>query len=125
MDELSSSDGLASSDDKARLLTRKAGRIVVIDVEDIDWIEAAGSYARLHVGNDGGGSHLIRSSMKALQAKLDPHEFCRIHRSYLVRIARIRELRRRGNGDHCVILADGAELPLSRARHKEVKRKLA
>lgn len=114
-----------SADDKIRLLTRKAGRVVVVDVEDVEWIEAAGSYARLHLGGDGEGSHLIRSSMNRLEAQLDPREFCRIHRSYLVRIARIRELRRRGSGDYCVVLADGAELPLSRGRHKQVRRRLA
>lgn len=82
-----------------------------IDPGDIDWIEAADDYMRLHVGMD---VHLVRSTMRALDRRLLPHGFLRVHRSYLVNLAFVDCLVRDGGGDYSVELRDGTRLPLSR-----------
>ena len=94
-----------------RLLVKDSGSIVFVPVEDIDWIEAAGNYVRLHVGTK---SHLLRETMSNLAARLDSSRFLRIHRSTLVNVARIRELQPWFHGDQAVILKDGTQLTLSR-----------
>jgi two-component system LytT family response regulator len=94
-----------------RLAVKSAGRVVFLRVEEIDWIEAAGNYLRLHVGKD---FHLLRETMNALEARLDPESFVRIHRSTIVNLARVRELQPAFHGDFVVILENGTELTLSR-----------
>jgi two-component system LytT family response regulator len=94
-----------------RLVVKAGGRVCFVRVEDIDWIEAAGNYLRLHVGKE---EHLLRESMANLDAKLDGARFLRIHRSTMVNIERIRELQPAFHGDYVVILRDGTELTLSR-----------
>jgi two-component system LytT family response regulator len=78
----------------------------------VDWVEADGDYVRLHTGKS---SHLHRSTLSALEAQLDPAEFVRIHRSTIVRLARIRELQPYFHGEYVVLLADGTKLKLSRS----------
>ena len=80
-------------------------------VDDIDWIEAADNYARLHVGAE---RHLIRETMASLEARLDPARFARIHRSTIVSLAQVRELQPTFNGEYGVVLHSGAKLTLSR-----------
>jgi two-component system LytT family response regulator len=94
-----------------RLVVKSGGRIYFVRVEDIDWIEAAGNYVRLHTGKE---DHLLRESMSGLEARLDANQFLRIHRSTIVNIERIRELQPAFHGDYAVILRDGTELTLSR-----------
>jgi two-component system LytT family response regulator len=94
-----------------RLVVKSAGRVYFVRIEDIDWIEAAGNYARLHVGKD---THLLRESMSGLEARLDARKFLRIHRSTIVNLERIRELQPTFHGDYAVTLRDGTELTLSR-----------
>ena len=94
-----------------RLVIKSAGRIVFLRVEEIDWIEAADNYVRVHAGKE---SHLIRETLQSLEKRLDPGKFLRIHRSFLVNLDRIRELRPIFHGDYAVKLADGTELTLSR-----------
>jgi two-component system LytT family response regulator len=98
-----------------RLIVKSGGRVYFIRVEDIDWIEAAGNYVRLHVGKE---DHLLRESMSGLEARLDASRFVRIHRSTIVNVDRIRELQPAFHGDHVIILHDGKELTLSRS-HRE------
>ncbi|MGE0041874.1 MAG: LytR/AlgR family response regulator transcription factor [Vicinamibacterales bacterium] len=98
-----------------RLIIREVGRIRFVRVADLDWIEAEGVYCRLHAGDR---SDLLRSSMDGLEAVLDPAVFARIHRSAIVRIDRIAELRPGDHGDHLVRLRTGAELTLSRRRRQ-------
>ena len=86
-------------------------RISFLDVNEIDWIEGARDYVRLH---SGARSHLVRSTMNSLSQKLDPIAFLRIHRSSIVRIDAIKELSPLFHGDYAVILHDGTELRLSR-----------
>lgn len=94
-----------------RLLIRAGGRVLFRRAEEIDWIEAEGNYVRLHVG---GAAYLLRETISNLEARLDPARFARIHRSALVQLARIREIKAQPNGQSEVTLADGARLTLSR-----------
>ncbi len=94
-----------------RLVVKTVGRVFFLRTEEVDWIEAAGNYAKLHVGREG---HLIRETMNGLEAKLNPDKFLRIHRSTLVNIDRIKELSPLFSGDYTVMLKTGAELTLSR-----------
>ena len=94
-----------------RIVVKNSGRVFFIKTDEIDWIEAAGNYLKLHVGRE---AHLIRETMQSIEAKLDPEKFFRIHRSTLVQIDRIKELHPLFGGDYAVILRDGTELTLSR-----------
>ncbi|HKR60538.1 MAG TPA: LytTR family DNA-binding domain-containing protein [Pyrinomonadaceae bacterium] len=95
-----------------RLAVNAAGRISFVDVEEIDWIEAADTYVRLHVRRE---SHLVRGTMSGLEAKLDPHKFLRIHRSAIVNLSRIRELQPLFHGEYVVTLQDGTQLTSGRS----------
>jgi two-component system, LytTR family, response regulator len=79
-----------------RLIVRSSGRIYFVRTEDIDWIEAAANYVRLHVGKE---DHLLREGLTALEKKLDPGRFVRIHRSTIVNLERIQELQPAFHGD--------------------------
>ena len=94
-----------------RLVVKTAGRIVFLRVEEIDWVEAADNYVKVHAGRD---THLIRETLQSLAGRLDPAKFLRIHRSTLVNLDRVRELRPIFHGDYLVKLTDGTELTLSR-----------
>lgn len=99
----------------SRIAVRLNGRIRFVPAEEIDWIEAADYCSRLHVGER---SYLIRKSMQAFERALDPECFIRIHRSSIVRIDRVVELRRLEHGAYAVILRDGTELRLTRSRRR-------
>ncbi len=86
-------------------------RIFFLDVNEVDWIEGARDYVRLH---NGARSHLVRSTMNSISQSLDPSAFIRIHRSAIARIDAIKELSPLFHGDYAVILHDGTELRLSR-----------
>jgi two-component system LytT family response regulator len=101
-----------------RVVLKSNGCITFLDVDDIDWIEAADVYVYLHVGPH---KHLYRSSVTHLLQRLDPHRFVRIHRSTAVNTSRIRELHARSHGDFTLILKGGHELSLSRAYRSHVE----
>lgn len=94
-----------------RMAIKSSGRTVFLSDEEIDWIEAAGNYLRLHTG---GETHLIRERMNQFEAKLNPERLVRIHRSTIVNVDRIRETHPLFNGDQLVILRDGTKLAMSR-----------
>ena len=94
-----------------RFAVRKRGREIMVEVADIDWIEASGNYAVLHVGGD---TLEIRSSLTKLEGELDARRFVRVHKSYVVNIARIAEVTPWISGDWRIRLQDGAEVNLSR-----------
>lgn len=94
-----------------RIVIKSGGRVVFVNVDEIDWIEAAGNYVRLHVG---GKSHLLRETMDAMSAKLAADKFLRIRRSLIVNIGRIKELQPLFKGAYQIILQDGTELSSSR-----------
>ena len=105
-----------------RIVIRDGGRTVFVPLSDIDWIEAADYYVQLHVGKK---SYLLREPMRDLEARLDPRRFMRVHRSAIVAIDRVAELRPSAHGDHCVRLRDGTDLKLSRARRGRLRVLLA
>jgi two-component system, LytTR family, response regulator len=94
-----------------RLVVKAVGRVFFLKIDEIDWIEAAGNYVKLHVGRE---AHMIRETMNGIESKLDPAKFLRIHRSTVVNIDRIKELHPMFSGDYAVILRNGTELALSR-----------
>jgi two-component system LytT family response regulator len=101
----------ARSARRSRIVVKDKGRVFFLPTRDIDWVEAAGNYLKLHVNGDG---HMIRETMAAMEAELDPDLFVRIHRSTIVNVDRIKELQPLFNGEYLVILRTGARLTLSR-----------
>ena len=101
-----------------RLVIRTGGRVFFLRVDEIDWIEAAGNYVRLHIGAE---EHLHRETMNGLEQKLDSSRFARIHRSTMVNLTRIKELQPWFRGDYVVILRDGRQLTLSRSYRSRLK----
>lgn len=94
-----------------RLVIRTGGRVVFLDLDEVDWIEAAANYVKLHVGKE---SFLLREGIGHISAKLDPERFVRIHRSSIVNVSRIRELQPCDSGEYIAVLRDGKELSCSR-----------
>jgi two-component system LytT family response regulator len=94
-----------------RLVIKSGGRVTLLNVRDIDWIEAEGDYVKIHVAK---AWHLLRETMKRLEAQFDPARFVRIHRSTIVNVERIKELQPYFRGEYVVILQDGKSLKLSR-----------
>ena len=94
-----------------RIAVKTTGRIYFVEVDEIEWIQAARSYVQLHTTTK---THLVRETMSHFEANLDPQQFLRIHRSTLINIAFIRELQPYFRGDYLVILKDGTELKLTR-----------
>jgi two-component system LytT family response regulator len=94
-----------------RLVIKSGGRVIFLRVDEIDYIEAAGNYLRLHLGKE---SHLLRETMNNIEQKLDPQKFMRIHRSSIVNIERIKELQPWFGGEYVVVMRDAKQLTLSR-----------
>ena len=94
-----------------RLAIKAGGRVTILGVKDIDWIEAEGDCVKIHAGR---AWHLLRETMKHLERQFDPARFVRIHRSTIVNVERIKELQPYFRGEHVVILHDGTSLKLSR-----------
>jgi two-component system LytT family response regulator len=108
----------AASNYISRLMIKTASRVFFLKVDEIDWIEAADYYVKLHVGRKG---HLLRETMADMEAKLDPEKFLRIHRSAIVNLDRVKEMHTHFNGEYLVILQDGTELKLSRSRREQLQ----
>jgi two-component system LytT family response regulator len=96
---------------RERIMLRSAGRISFLPAAEIDWIEAADYYSCLHVG---ARTHLLRRSMAELERDLAPNDFCRIHRSTIVNLSRVRDLCLDASGEHEVVLHDQTRLKVSR-----------
>jgi two-component system, LytTR family, response regulator len=101
-----------------RLLVSAPGGELVIPVADIDWIGAEDYYARIHIGSK---SHLLRESLASLETRLDPHRFVRVHRSAIVQIDRVREVKAAPGGDE-VVLRDGTRIRVSRRKQAALDR---
>ena len=104
-----------------RLAIKNAGQVSFVKVSEIDWIEAADYYACLHVGTR---THLLRRSMAELDQELDQAVFCRIHRSTIVNLDRVRGLRLSVDGQYEVLLDNGTRLRLSRRHCKQLHSRL-
>lgn len=102
-----------------RFLVRTRDRTIVVQVDDIDWIEAADYYVSIHVGDT---SHLLRETLSELERRLDPERFFRVHRSAIVNVDRVREVHPLFRGDSELKLANGARVRLSRTRRAEFER---
>jgi len=104
-----------------RIVVKTGDRVHIVPVERIDWIEATGNYAKLHVGKE---TYTLRISMQDLESRLNARRFARIHRSTLVNIDRVRELQEYFRGEYIVVLNDGTKLKLSRARRGRLEQLL-
>jgi two-component system LytT family response regulator len=102
-----------------RLVIRTKGKIALLDPAEIDWIEADGKHARLHVGHE---THVIRHQLKRLEQRLATHGFVRVHRSAIVNVDRIKELEPWFHGEYVVILKDGTKLTSSAAHSEALHR---
>jgi two-component system, LytTR family, response regulator len=85
--------------------------VVFLDTDDIDWVEAAANYVKLHVGKD---SYVLREGIGRISDRLDPNQFVRIHRSAIANVRKIKELQPCNSGEYIVVLKDGKELSCSR-----------
>jgi two-component system, LytTR family, response regulator len=101
-----------------RLVVRSQGQVLFLSVADIDWIEAAGYYACLHVGTD---THILRRSLSELEQDLGDEKFIRIHRSIVVNLDRIRGLELQTSGEYEVVLKSKVRLRLSRRYRKRLQ----
>jgi len=100
-----------------RLVIKSGGRVFFLKIDEIDWIEAAGNYVRLHIQRE---AHLLRETIKNLETQLDPNKFLRISRSTIVRIDRIKELQPWFHGEYAIILQDGTQLTSSRGYREKL-----
>jgi two-component system, LytTR family, response regulator len=100
-----------------RVLVKTGGRVLFIRSDEIDWIEAADYYVKLHVA---GKVHMLRESMAALEARLDPEMFFRVHRSAIVNLERVRELVPFSRRENVLVLRDGTRLRLTRSRRERL-----
>jgi two-component system LytT family response regulator len=104
-----------------RLVVKSAGQALFIKISEIDWIEAADYYVCLHVAKK---SHLLRRSLLEIDQALDQTAFCRIHRSAIVNLDRVRGIEVNEAGGHSVVLDDGTRLRLSRRYDKQLQTRL-
>jgi len=103
----------------SRFVIRSVGRILLVEAEEVDWLEAAANYVRIH---HRGESHLLRETMGSLESMLDPARFARIHRSTIVNLDRVKELQHILHGDYAVLLRDGTRLVMSRSYREHFER---
>jgi two-component system, LytTR family, response regulator len=101
-----------------RMPVKSAGRLLVVDLADVDCIKAADNYVTLHVGAE---QYLARDTMGRLERDLDPKRFVRIHRSTIVQVDRIKELLPDFHGDFTVVLRDGSRVTLSRTYRTKIE----
>lgn len=101
-----------------RLAARDGDRTVFIASDDIDWIESSGDHVRIHAH---GKAYATRTTMQAMQKRLDPARFIRLHRGIIAAVSAIRELHPYSRGEFVARLTDGSTVPLSRRRQKRVR----
>ncbi|MEM8800555.1 MAG: response regulator [Pseudomonadota bacterium] len=102
-----------------RINIKDRGRIICVDTNDIDWIDAAGDYMCIHVD---GETHILRETMKTLERRLDPAKFQRVHRSTIVNLGRVEALHPHTNGECFLKLQSGADIKVSRSYRHVVSR---
>ena len=106
----------------ARLALRDGQRMLTIAADEILWVEAAGNYVQIHTERK---THLVRHTVKAMEAKLDPQRFIRVRPSAIVSIDCVQALNARAGGDYTVVLDDGTEIRSSRSFRDRVESMLA
>jgi two-component system, LytTR family, response regulator len=104
-----------------RLIVREIGQVMVVATRDVDWIEGADYYAKLHVGVK---IHLLRETLASLEKRLDPNRFLRVNRSAIVNLTRVRAVEAHLRGEGMVVLADNTRIKVTRSRRAELEQKL-
>lgn len=106
-----------------RITVRSVGRVVYVRVTDVVWIGSADYYVQLHTAD--GKSHLVRESMQRIEERLDPVRFTRVHRTAIVNLDHVAEIRTDSAEHQFVVLRNGAKLPLGKSRREALERALA
>jgi len=101
-----------------RLAVRAAGKTLFVDIEDVDWIEAAENYVQLHVGRT---EHLLHVTMNTLEKQLDAELFLRIHRGVIVNVRRIKEMQPVTHGEYVITLSNGVRVQSGRMYNERLK----
>lgn len=104
-----------------RMEIKTSGRVIILKLSEIDWVDAAGNYVKIHTGPE---TLTLRETMSRIEKRLDPGLFMRIHRSTIVNIERIRELQQQFHGDYVVVLKTGQRLTLSRSYREKMQQLL-
>lgn len=104
-----------------RFLVKQGGRSRFVPAVEVEWIEAAGNYLKLHLGAE---THLVRATMKEIESRLDPARFARVHRTAIVNVDRIQYLEPWSHGDQLLVLKSGHRLMLSRRYRDRLPRTL-
>ena len=104
-----------------RILVKTGTRVLFVNPSDIDWVEAAGNYVKLHVG---GNEYIVRESITRLENMLAARQFARVHRSTIVNLNRVRELRPWFSGEMIIVMQNGTELKLSRTYRKDLEKRV-
>jgi len=107
----------ASGQYTARIIFKSRGRILFLPVSDIRWISAEENYVRICTGTE---THLLRETMSSMEQRLDPELFLRVHRSAIVNLRYVREVRTETRGDFMVHLVNGQKLAMSRSYHSRI-----
>ena len=102
-----------------RLVIKAKGRVVFLDLDEIDWVGAAANYVRLNVGKE---SYLLRETISRTSERLNPDHFIRVHRSTIVNVRKIKELIPVNSGEYIVVLKSGKELSCSRGYRRGLQR---
>jgi two-component system, LytTR family, response regulator len=105
-----------------RIVFKSRGRILFLPVSDIRWIGAEENYARICTGAE---KHLLRETMSHLEEKLDPQMFLRVHRSAIVNLQYLKEVRTEPSGEFTVVLVDGQKIAMSRSFHARISEWMA
>jgi len=104
-----------------RMIFKSRGRILFLSVDDIRWIEAQENYVRICTGKD---SHLLRETIGSLENRLDPNSFLRVHRSAIVNLHHVKEVKNESDGDATVVLKSGEQVPMSRSYRSKIQKLL-
>ena len=100
-----------------RIVFKSRGRIVFLPVSDIRWISAEENYVRICTQSE---THLLRETMSRLEEKLDPELFLRVHRSSIVNLQHVKEVRTEADGEYAVVLVNGEKLTMSRGYRSRI-----
>jgi two-component system LytT family response regulator len=92
-------------------VVKTGGRILFVEMDEIDWVEASANYVRLHSAKH---TYLVREGITRFSERLDTEQFVRVHRSTIVNVRRVKELQPSNSGEYIVVLKDGQELSCSR-----------
>ena len=104
-----------------RMVFKSRGRILFLSVDDIRWIEAQENYVKICTGKD---SHLLRETIGNLESRLDPNSFLRVHRSAIVNLHHVKEVKNEADGDATVVLKSGEQVPMSRSYRSKIQKLL-